>query len=74
MTSIAELGIKVDSTDAAQASTDLDKLTAAGGRAEKAAEGLARGADKSTASMKKQKDELSDLLGEIDPTVKDLGR
>ena len=74
MTSIAELGIKVDSTDAAQASTDLDKLTAAGGRAEKAAEGLARGADKATASMKKQKDELSDLLGEIDPAVKALGR
>ena len=74
MTSIAELGIKVDSTDAAQASTDLDKLTAAGGRAEKAAEGVARGADKATASMKKQKDELSDLLGEIDPTVKALGR
>ena len=74
MTSIAELGIKVDSTDAAQASTDLDKLTAAGARAEKAAEGVARGADKATASMKKQKDELSDLLGEIDPTVKALGR
>lgn len=74
MTSIAELGIKVDSTDAAQASTDLDKLTAAGSRAEKAAEGVARGADKATASMKKQKDELSDLLGEIDPTVKALGR
>ncbi|MCG6574867.1 phage tail tape measure protein [Pseudomonas sp. AF32] len=74
MTSIAELGIKVDSTDAAQASSDLDKLTAAGGRAEKAAEGVARGADKASASIKKQKDELSDLLGEIDPTVKALGR
>ncbi|WP_339231072.1 phage tail tape measure protein [Pseudomonas sp. FSL L8-0168] len=74
MTSIAELGIKVDSTDAAQASSELDKLTAAGARAEKAADGVARGADKATASMKKQKDELSDLLGEIDPTVKALGR
>jgi len=74
MTSIAELGIKVDSTDAAQASSDLDKLTAAGGRAEKAAEGVARGADKAAASIKKQKDELGDLLGEIDPTVKALGR
>ncbi|WP_434676229.1 phage tail tape measure protein [Pseudomonas sp. D3-10] len=74
MTSIAELGIKVDSTDAAQASSDLDKLTAAGARAEKAAEGVARGADKATASIKKQKDELGDLLGEIDPTVKALGR
>ena len=74
MTSIAELGIKVDSTDAAQASSDLDKLTAAGARAEKAAEGVSKGADKATASIKKQKDELSDLLGEIDPTVKALGR
>ncbi|KWV77094.1 Prophage tail length tape measure protein [Pseudomonas fluorescens] len=74
MTSIAELGIKVDSTDAAQASSDLDKLTAAGGRAEKAAERVAKGTDKAAASIKKQKDELSDLLGEIDPTVKALGR
>lgn len=74
MTSIAELGIKVDSTDAAQASSDLDKLTAAGARAEKAAEGVSKGADKATASIKKQKDELSDLLGEIYPTVKALGR
>jgi lambda family phage tail tape measure protein len=74
MTSIAELGIKVDSTDAAQASSDLDKLTAAGARAEKAAEGVSKGADKASASFKKQRDELSDLLGEIDPTVKALGR
>ena len=74
MTSIAELGIKVDSTDAAQASSDLDKLVAAGGRAEKAAERVSKGTDKASASIKKQRDELSDLLGEIDPTVKALGR
>ena len=74
MPSIAELGIKVDSTDAAQASSDLDKLTAAGGRAEKAAEGVARGADKASKAIKSQADELADLLGEIDPTVKALGR
>lgn len=74
MTTIAELGIRVDSTDAAQASSDLDKLTAAGGRAEKAAEGVAKGAEKATTSIKKQKEELADLLGEIDPTVKALGR
>lgn len=74
MTTIAELGIKVDSTDAAQASSELDKLTAAGGRAEKAAEGVAKGADKASAAIHKQRDELSDLLGEIDPTVKALGR
>lgn len=74
MPSIAELGIKVDSTDAAQASTDLEKLVAAGGRAEKAAEGVSKGADKASASLKKQKDELAELLGEINPTVKALGR
>jgi lambda family phage tail tape measure protein len=37
---IAELGIKVDSADAAQAATDLDKLTKAGDRAEQSAVGL----------------------------------
>lgn len=37
MTSIAELGIKVDSTDAAQASSDLDKLTDSGRKSEDAA-------------------------------------
>ncbi|MFA0969556.1 phage tail tape measure protein [Pseudomonas amygdali] len=50
MTNIAELGIKVDSSDAAQATTELDKLAAAGGRAEKAAEGVAAGFDKATNS------------------------
>lgn len=37
---IAELGIRVDSADAAQAATDLDKLTKAGDRAEQSAVGL----------------------------------
>lgn len=74
MTSIAELGIKVDSTDAAQASSDLDKLAAAGSRAERASEGVSKGADKVSTSLKKQKDELAELLGEINPTVKALGR
>lgn len=50
MTSIAELGIKVDSGDATQAATELDKLAAAGGRAEKAAEGVASGFDKASTS------------------------
>ncbi|UVK96448.1 phage tail tape measure protein [Pseudomonas sp. B21-048] len=37
---IAELGIKIDSADAAQAATDLDKLTKSGERAEQSAVGL----------------------------------
>lgn len=40
MTSIAELGIRVDSGEAAGAAADLDKLTAAGTKAEKAAAGV----------------------------------
>ncbi|MBV2083031.1 MULTISPECIES: phage tail tape measure protein [Pseudomonas] len=51
MTSIAELGIRVDSTDAAQASTDLDKMTAAGGRAEKATESLGESSDQAKARI-----------------------
>ncbi|MGE1156704.1 phage tail tape measure protein [Pseudomonas kitaguniensis] len=67
MTSIAELGIKVDSTDAAQASTDLDKLTAAGGRAEKAADGVSAGFDKAataTADLSASERKLSETLDE----------
>lgn len=48
MTNIAELGIAVDSGDAVQAATDLDKLTQAGAKAEKAAADLADGFDKAS--------------------------
>ncbi len=67
MTSIAELGIKVDSTDAAQASADLDKLTAAGGRAEKAADGVSAAFDKTataTADLSTSERNLSETLDE----------
>ncbi|WP_040263660.1 phage tail tape measure protein [Pseudomonas massiliensis] len=52
MTSIAELGIRVDSTEAAQAATDLDKLTQAGGKAEKSTATLAAQSDKAEAALK----------------------
>lgn len=42
MPSIAELGIKVDSTDAAQASSDLDRLTDSGKKSEEAAKKTGR--------------------------------
>lgn len=51
MTSISELGIKVDSTDAVQASTDLDKLTAAGDRAEKSTNALGETSEQSKARI-----------------------
>ncbi|CAI8787947.1 Tail protein [Pseudomonas sp. IT-P253] len=68
---IAELGIKVDSADAAQAATDLDKLTKSGDRAEQSAVGLmkemevlerslSKGAT-TTQELAKQRDGLSKL-------------
>ncbi|MCW2272373.1 phage tail tape measure protein [Pseudomonas sp. JUb96] len=74
MTTIAELGIRVDSGDAAHAATDLDKLVEAGGRAEKAAAGVEQSAKKAGHALRGQADDLGQLLGEIDPTVKALGR
>lgn len=74
MPTIAELGIKIDSTDAAKASSVLDKLTAAAGRAEKATEGVARGADKASKATRNQTSEVSGLLGKVDPASKALGR
>lgn len=71
---IAELGIRIDSEDASGAAADLDKLTAAGGRAQKATDQLAGSAKKANQALGKQREELSDLLGEIDPTVKALNR
>lgn len=71
---IAELGIRINSEDASGAAADLDKLTAAGGRAQKATDQLAGSAKKANEALGQQRDELSDLLGEIDPTVKALGR
>lgn len=43
MTTIASLGLKVDSGDAVEAKDNLDLLAQAGGRAEQAADGLAAG-------------------------------
>jgi len=51
MTSILELGIKVDSTDAVQASSDLDKLTEAGGRAEKSTSALGETSEQAQARI-----------------------
>ncbi|KTB90849.1 phage tail protein [Pseudomonas syringae ICMP 11293] len=65
MTTIAELGIKVDSGDAAQAATDLDKLAAAGARAEKAADGVSSGFDKATSAASG----LSTAEGKVNETT-----
>nr|WP_314583432.1 phage tail length tape measure family protein [uncultured Pseudomonas sp.] len=85
MTSIAELGIKVDSAQAEQAADNLDALTQAGARAEQAAgkvgaawdaagKKVTTSATSATASIEDQREELSKLIGQIDPTVAALDR
>ncbi|WP_164488182.1 phage tail tape measure protein [Pseudomonas endophytica] len=69
---IASLGIKVDSSDAANAVTDLDKLSQSGERAEKAAEGVASGFDRTADAARKQRQDLDSLLGKVDPLTKKL--
>ena len=45
---IASLGISIDTSDAAKAVTDLDKVVQSGEKAEKAAEGVAAGFEKAS--------------------------
>ncbi|MBX9404593.1 phage tail tape measure protein [Pseudomonas baetica] len=47
---IAQLGLAVDSGEAVQAATDLERLAQAGAKAEKAADGVAAGFDKAAAA------------------------
>ncbi len=71
MTTIAELGIRVDSGDAVQAATDLEKMTKAGGRAEQSAASLMNEMQalekslstsaKTTQDLAKQRDALAKL-------------
>jgi lambda family phage tail tape measure protein len=66
---IASLGIRIDTTDAAQASSDLDKLTAAGGRAESSVKGLAESADKLQKSSRGSSLSLKDQAREADEST-----
>ncbi|WP_223506842.1 phage tail tape measure protein [Pseudomonas sp. GL-RE-29] len=52
MTSIAELGIRVNSAEAAQAANDLDKLAQSGAKAEKSTLGLTQSTEKSEKAVK----------------------
>lgn len=63
---IASLGLSVNSSEAAQAATDLDKLTAAGSRAEKAVKTVADSADKLDRSAKKASTSLKEQAKEAD--------
>lgn len=85
MTSIAELGLAVNSESVVQATGDLDKFVDSGARAESAADKVGSAWDKSaqksassskkaTAATDEQREALEKLLGQIDPTVGALGR
>ncbi|MGV6394505.1 phage tail tape measure protein [Pseudomonas caspiana] len=85
MTSIAELGLAVNSESVVKATGDLDSFVDSGARAENAAERVSTALDKSaqksssstkkaTAATNEQREALERLLGQIDPTVGALGR
>lgn len=67
MANFAQLGIQIDSKQAEDAASDLDRLAAAGGRAEQSTKRL-------TKATQDQEKEIADLLGKIDPTVSALDR
>lgn len=85
MTTIAELGLSIDSQSAQDAADDLDQLVGAGQRAEQSADrvgdawaqarqrmGIA--SREAKAAINQERDAVTQLLGQIDPTVAALGR
>ena len=73
MTSIAELGIRVDSAQAAQAAANLDKLTQAGAKAEAGTKAVGQGfvdtANK-TITLKKSLGDTAQSLGKVEVSAK----
>lgn len=80
VSSIAQLGIEISSQGANQAAADLDRLTQAGTKAEATAgrtgkawedagKKIKKGADDSAKAIAQQQQELSELVGQIDPTI-----
>ncbi|CAH0237186.1 hypothetical protein SRABI130_02897 [Pseudomonas sp. Bi130] len=67
---IAELGIKVDSADAAHAATDLDKLTKSGERAEQSAVGLMKEMEALEKSLSKGATTTQELAKQRDSLAK----
>lgn len=66
MANFAQLGIQINS-NADDAASELDRLTAAGGRAEQSTKRL-------TKATQDEEKAIADLLGKIDPTVSALDR
>lgn len=66
MTDIATLGVKVDATSADQAAVALDKLSAAGGRAESATERLAAETRAAMAGMSGISSAIGEFAGRAD--------
>lgn len=73
MTSIAELGIRVDSADAAKAADDLDKLSQAGAKAEKASQGVGQwfvDTKNKTVTFKEELGGATESLGKMEMSAK----
>lgn len=65
MTDISELGIRVDSRTAVAAVTDMDKLVAAAGRAEKAVDGLAQSSTEAATDMQRMVNSVTGVSDEF---------
>lgn len=79
MADIASLGIRVTTQGVKEATSDLDRLSATGAKAEAGLGKLGNAAQSSgrkfsSTQIREQREELSRLLGQIDPTVAALGR
>lgn len=70
--SIATLGIKVDASQPEQAATSLDKLTAAGAKAEASANKVSDANAKLAESARKASTDITGMLGSIDKSVNQL--
>lgn len=70
--SIATLGIKVDATQPEQAAGSLDKLTAAGARAEESAKKVSSSNAQLADSARKASTDISGMLGAINGSVTQL--
>lgn len=74
MADLISLGIKVSNQGVSESAASLDKLANSADKAGAATERLNKSAGSANPSIKAQRDELSKLIGQIDPTVAALGR
>lgn len=72
MSEIASLGVKIDSTDATRAASELDKLSAAGGRTEEAAKRAGRSWEQTVQRVVNETSALNGRFGALNRAASQL--